>query len=112
VDNARVGPELERVWWQPGNSRRFAEFIVALTGKALTAEHLAARVNQSVEQRKADAKRDISRLKDVPERSGSVDLVAKIRVMHGHERVAELTGDFDAFCRQFADWIDAKVATA
>jgi len=112
VDNPRIGPELAKAWWRPGNSVRFAEFIVRLTGAKLSASHLAEHVNRSTDEAKRDAREAVARLASVPEFRGPVALDAKIRVIDGRESVAELSGDFDSFSSQFAKWIDGRVASA
>jgi hypothetical protein len=107
VDNPRVGPELAKVWWQPGNSVGFIEFIRRLTGHALSAAALAEHLNQTVEQRRVEAEQSIQALAGIPLAPAALDLAARIHVVHGHESVAELNGDFAKFAAQFATWIDA-----
>jgi hypothetical protein len=109
VDNPRVGPELAKIWWQPGNSVRFAEFVRRLTGKPLSAVPLSGRLNQTVEKRKADVHARIAKLADIAKGPEHVELEASIRVVHGTEVVAELRGDFAQFAQEFATWIDAHV---
>jgi hypothetical protein len=106
VDNPRVGPELAKVWWRPGNSIPFAEFVRNLTGRDLSAAPLAARLNQSAEQRKVEAHASVARLAQIPRAPQQVDLDARIHVVHGAESVAEYRGDFAEFATRFADWID------
>ena len=108
VDNPRVGPELSRIWWQPGNSVGFTEFVRRLTGHALSALPLAERVNQTVAERRAEAQRSIERLSSIPRATASVDLDARIHVVHGAQSVAELDGDFEQFATRFATWLDAR----
>jgi len=108
VDNPRIGPELAKVWWQPGNSIPFAEFVRKLTGQELTAAPLAERLNQTVTERKAEAHASVTRLAEVPQPSQQVDLDARIRVVHGAQAVAEYRGDFAKFSREFAAWIDTR----
>jgi hypothetical protein len=112
VDNPRVGPELAKVWWQPGNSVRFAEFVRRLTGQQLSAIPLAERLNQTVEKRQAEAHARVARLAEIPKGPGQIDLDARIRVVHGAEPVAELRGEFSQFAQDFAAWIDAHSASA
>ena len=113
VDNPRVGPELAKVWWQPGNSVRFADFVRRLTGHELSAQPLADSLNQSAQERRTEAQQRIAKLADVPVPARHFDLGARIRVVHGAESVAELNGDFAKFATDFATWIDAHtVATA
>ena len=106
VDNPRVGPELAKIWWQPGNSVGFTEFIRRLTGHALSAAPLAERLNQTVEQRRLEAHQSIAKLAEIPAAPSALELDARIHVVHGAESVAELDGDFGRFAAQFATWID------
>ncbi len=108
VDNPRIGPELARVWWQPGNSVRFAEFVRRLTGKSLTAAPLSEHVNATAEARKVSSRAAIARLSEVPHPPSLVELDAKIRVMHGNQLVSELDGDFSAFSARFSSWISSR----
>jgi len=109
VDNPRIGPELARVWWQPGNSVRFGELIRRLTGTPLSAVHYSEHLNATADEHKIATREAIARLESIAPGPLAVELDAKVRVVHGHETVAELGGDFGAFCRQFAEWVDRKV---
>lgn len=108
VDNPRVGPDLARLWWQPGNSLRFDEFVRRLTKEELSAEAFAHHVNRDLATALHDAHAAIERLERVPRFDGPVELDARLRVVHGREVVAELNGDFEACAAQFARWIDAR----
>ncbi len=107
VDNPRIGPEICESYWRPGNSRSFDQLVRDLTGEPLAARALAERVNRSADQAVAAARSSIERLESVPERSGPVELGARVRVVHARETIAELgeSGDFDDFSRRFADWV-------
>lgn len=108
VDNPRIGPDLARHYWSPGNSRAFGDFVQGLTGSPLSAAPLADRVNKTVRDALADARAAIGRLASIPEVAGPATLNARIRVVHGKERVAELgAAGFDAFSNDFARWVDA-----
>lgn len=108
VDNPKVGPELARVWWQPGNSLNFEEFVRRLCGAGLSAAPLARSLNRDAATAKREARESIERLARVPFGPERVELDARIRVVHGRETIAELAGNFDAFSAQFASWIDAQ----
>lgn len=108
VDNPKVGPELARVWWQPGNSVNFDEFVRRLCGASLTAAPLARSLNRDAATARREAREAIERLQRVPPGPATVELDARIRVVHGRETIAELGADFDAFSAQFARWIDAQ----
>ncbi|HEY0463438.1 MAG TPA: M3 family metallopeptidase [Polyangiaceae bacterium] len=112
VDNPGIGPELAKVWWQPGNSIAFADFVRKLTGQDLSAAPLADRLNQTAEQRKAEAHTSVVKLAQVPRASAQIDLDARIRVVHGAELVAEYRGDFSKFATEFASWIDSHANAA
>jgi len=110
VDNPKVGPELARVWWQPGNSVRFDEFVRRLCGSGLSAAPMARELNRDADTSIRDARNAIERLQRVPRGPARVELDARVRVVHGSETVAVLDGDFEAFSAQFERWIDAQVA--
>jgi len=108
VDNPRIGPDLRRVYWQPGNKHRFPEFIRALTGEEVTAVALAERVNRGEEEAIAAARGAVERLADIPGYTGAVELNAQIRVVHGNEEVASTEEGFDPAARVFAGWIESQ----
>ncbi|QDU99185.1 M3 family metallopeptidase [Lignipirellula cremea] len=111
VDNPAIGPDLKKVYWTPGNSRRFGEFIETLTGEPFSPEPLGRQVNRTVETTLAEAERSIEHLQDVPVFDGEVDLKANLRVMHGTAIVAGGEGKpFAETSRQFAAWIDERIA--
>ncbi|HYQ29292.1 MAG TPA: hypothetical protein VER04_18800, partial [Polyangiaceae bacterium] len=112
VDNPRVGPELAKVWWQPGNSIPFAQFVRNLTGRELSAAPLALRLNQTADQRKAEALESVAKLAQIPSASPQVDLDARIQIVHGAASVAEYRGDFSELATRFAEWIDTHVNAA
>jgi hypothetical protein len=112
VDNPGIGPELTRVWWQPGNSIPFADFVRKLTRHDLSAAPLAARLNQTAEQRKAEEHASVAKLAQLPRSLPQVDLDARIHVVHGAESVAEYRGDFAKFAAAFASWIDTHANAA
>jgi hypothetical protein len=105
VDNPRLGPELERVYWRPGNSRGMDEFLSEMTGAPLSAAAYAEHLVRDVDATLARARASVERLADVPRPRGPVELGARVRVVHGRETVAELDGDFETFAAAFARWI-------
>jgi hypothetical protein len=91
---------------------RFAEFVRRLTGKPLSAAPLSEHLNATAEMRKQASRAAIARLNDVARPSEPVALDARLRVVHGNELIAELDGDFAAFSRRFAAWIQAHSAAS
>jgi peptidase M3-like protein len=113
VDNPRIGPDLERAYWRPGNSVRFADAVERLCGRPLGAAALAASVNRDADTALREAREKVDRLASVPKPSGPVRLGADLTVIHGRETIARLEhGDFDAFAATFARWIDRLAATS
>jgi hypothetical protein len=105
LDNARVGAELATVWWQPGNSVSFADMVKRLTGRALGAGPLAAEVSASVDESRKAARATLARLHRSPTNTAAVELDAAIRIVDGHELVAEFAGDFATFSDKFGHFI-------
>ncbi|MBI1851935.1 MAG: peptidase M3 [Planctomycetes bacterium] len=110
VDNPRVGPDLERAYWRPGNSVAFSDAIERLTGQPLGAAALAARVNRTTDEALRESRAMVDRLSSIPEYRTPVRLGAKLTIIHGRETIARLEGDFAAFAATFARWIDRLVA--
>jgi hypothetical protein len=108
VDNPRLGPELARIYWRPGNGRGMDDFLNEMTGAPLSAAALAEHLVRDVDTTLRQARASIARLADVQQPSAPVALDARVRVVHGRETVAELDGDFDAFSDRFAAWIDSR----
>jgi hypothetical protein len=107
TDNPRVGPRLREVYWRPGNSLGFDDFLQRMTAAPLSAADLARHLNRSTDEALAEAREAVARLDSVPPRDGEVQLDAHVRVVHGRETVAELDGSFEACAEDFARWIDA-----
>jgi hypothetical protein len=107
VDNPRIGPDLRRAYWQPGNSRVFPEFVRGLTGEEVSPAALAEDVNRSADEAVAEARGMAARLASIPERRGPVDLDARIRVMHGREEIASTAQGFEPAAAAFSRWIES-----
>jgi Zn-dependent oligopeptidase len=113
VDNPKVGPELKKVYWQPGNQHSFGTFIERLTGEKVSAVPLANHVNRSADEAVAQAREAIETLSAVPEQSGEPALGASIRVVHGQEVVADTAAvGFNAAARSFSRWIEAQAVAS
>ena len=111
-DNPRIGPELARAYWQPGNSFSFLEFVPRLTAHELGADALAKRLSSDVESRLSEARESLARSASLPSVDAEPRLNARMRVVHGRESVAELGGDFEAFANEFAVWIERLERTS
>lgn len=110
VDNPRIGPDLRRTYWQPGNSRGFDEMICDLTGQHLGADAYARYLNRSAEEAVEQARAAVAHIETTPGFDGPISLNARIRVVHGRETIAECNGeDFEGFARTFAEWVEAQV---
>lgn len=111
IDNPNVGPELAEKFWRPGNSKNFLEFIESLTGEPFSARATVDLVNKSIDDVRADARRAIEKLDEIPAFTGPIDLDATISVVHGDEVIAE--GDsFDELSRRFASFVATADAAA
>ncbi len=109
LDNPKVGPALAKTYWQPGNSRRFPEFIQSLTGEAVAPTALAEHVNRGTDDALDEARAAVAKLDQIPAFEGAVELGADIKVVHGNEEVASTAdGGFDGAAATFATWIEAQ----
>ncbi len=111
VDNPRIGEDLRRVYWQPGNSKRFPELIADLTGAPLGADALARAATMSGDEVVAEARAAIARLDEIPTFDGDVDLRGHIAIAHGNETIASTSAaSFDELCAGFEAWVDAQTS--
>ncbi|MFA5249146.1 MAG: M3 family metallopeptidase [Candidatus Paceibacterota bacterium] len=104
VDNPNVGKEMEKVW-RLGASRSFNEFVMAATGKKLSAEAFLKEATSSIDAILRRAKRRINRLKTVPARKGKIGLNAKISVVHGKKAIATNKKSFEDMAEKYRLWI-------
>jgi hypothetical protein len=105
TDNPRIGPDLARHYWAPGNAATFNETLQSLTGRPLQADALVAACNRSSDEVVAQARQAVARVQ--PDFAPPpVDLGAHIRVVHGKETVADTgQGGFAAAGQAFSTWI-------
>jgi len=87
-DNPAIGPRLREVYWRPGNSRRFADFIQAMTGRPFSMDDLVADAAMSADEAVAKQHRTLERLKDIPPWEGDLDLDCTLSLVHGREVIA------------------------
>lgn len=106
TDNAKIGPDMSKGYWAPGNQRSFDETVVAVTGKSLSADALADDCNETVENAVNAAHEAYARALQEGPYTGPVELDASIRVIHGKTEVASTErGGFDGAAGDFARWI-------
>lgn len=110
-DNPRIGPDVAKHYWAPGNAATFQETLIALTGKPLSADALVAACDKTGDQACAEAREAIRRIGTVPRFEGKIDLDATVRVIHGRETIASTEqGGFEGAARDFAAWIAGQEA--
>jgi hypothetical protein len=113
TDNPRVGPDLARAYWAPGNSVTFDETLRALCGCGLDAGALAEVCNRDVDDALALAREAIAAQKSRPIATGPVDLDAVVRVVHGRELICDSgVESLEACAERFARWIGTLEAEA
>lgn len=107
MDNPRIGPDLARIYWRPGNSKTFLELVEELTGEPFSARATSELVTRPVEEVLADADRRIASIDRIPRFEGEVRLRATIRVVHGDQVIGQAGGDeaLDGVSERFSEWI-------
>lgn len=108
TDNPNVGPELAKGYWAAGNSVTFMDLVKNVTGKPFSADALVKNANQSADEAVAEARAMKEKLKEIPEYTGSLDLDANIRVIHGNEELTHFANgaEFPRANAEFIQWID------
>lgn len=111
TDNPKIGPDLAKHYWAPGNAASFLETIQGLTGQPFSADALVESCNMTAEQAIQKAKRSIETLQQVASYQGVVDLNARICVVDGDLQVADTHNHtFTQAATDFSQWIQQKEA--
>jgi hypothetical protein len=111
TDNPRIGPDLARSYWQPGNAQTFDQTLTALIGSPLSADALVDACNRTPAAAFAEALSDVERARDVAPFDAPVALDATVRVVHGTDEVATTEdGGFEGACLAFERWVDERSA--
>lgn len=107
LDNPRVGPDLAKHYWNPGNSRTFLALVEELTGKPFSADALVRDSNREVREAQDDAAKSLEREKRIPKSTAPIDLDARIALVHGDEVIASnRKGEpFERMEQDFAAWL-------
>jgi Zn-dependent oligopeptidase len=106
TNNPRIGPELGRDYWAPGNGATFDETLVRLTGSPLGIDALLRRVSRTPEQAVAEGLACLEQAQRRGEAESTLDLDAQIRVVHGNETVTSTReSGFEGAGRDFSDWV-------
>lgn len=106
VDNPRIGPDLAKHYWAPGNAVTFNDTLRALTGSPLSADAIVESCNRTVDEAVASGREAVARLASVAPHTGPIHLDGTVRVIHGRELVASSEGStFERAADDFEAWI-------
>lgn len=108
VDNPHVGHLLAMHCWAPGNSATLDQTLTALTGEPLNPSYLAAQCNRSAEEAWRRALNALSCGDRTEAVSGSMEMDARISLVHGSERIADNEVSLQAMYAGFERWIERK----
>jgi hypothetical protein len=112
MDNPKIGPELAKHYWLPGNSKTLNEMLHGLTGETLSPVPLARHVGRTADEAVAEARERIRRFDGVRAFTGTFDLDARLAAVHGNDVIATSEHGFASFASAFERWIDAKIGEA
>ena len=108
TDNPQIGPKLCEVYWRPGNSIRFVDFIARMTQTPFSMDALVEDVSLSADEAVAQQRAKIERIKAVPAFSGTVDLDCTLRMVHGDQVIASTeTASFEDVADAYSKWLDS-----
>jgi len=106
TDNPAIGPRLKEVYWQPGNSLSFMDFIERLTGRPFSMDALVDDASLSVEEAVAAQRAKIARLAEAPPFTGKIELDCCLRMVHGDRVIASTESmDFEAVAESYRQWL-------
>jgi oligoendopeptidase F len=107
TDNPHVGADLEKSYWNPGNSLTHSQTIESLTGQKLSGKELAAHCNLSNDELWKMAKRQMESAKSRAPEKSPVDarLEARIHIVHGAQELGNNLGSPEEMWSGFQSWI-------
>jgi len=104
VDNPKVGKEMEKVW-KFGSSKTFAELVKIATGKPLSSKAFITSVTNTVDTKIKKAKMKIKKLQAIRMYTKKIDLKARIKLVHGKEKIADNRKSFEQMAHQFKKYL-------
>ena len=113
MDNPKIGPDLARVYWRPGNSISFPQFIENMTGDTVAADALARAAARTGDEAVAQARQAVDRASSIPRFEGEVALEGTVTIAHGNETIASTNDEpFAEVCARFETWIENRESNA
>jgi len=105
-DNPAVGPRLRDVYWRPGNSVTFVDFIQRMSGRPFSMDDLVNDASLTIEEAIEQARASVKKLESVPEFTGKVELDAVIKMVHGAEVIASTeNSSFEEAAAKYCEWV-------
>jgi Zn-dependent oligopeptidase len=104
VDNPKVGQEMTKVW-KLGARKTFKEMVQVATGKPLSAKAFLKSVTRSIPDILKVAKQRITRLEKVKPYTGTINLNARISMVHGKQEIANSQKGFEAMAKKYKAWV-------
>ncbi len=108
TDNPRIGPDLAKHYWAPGNAHTHDQTLRNLTGEGFNARYLADACNQSVADAWARAQASMQAAAARPAPSDGSPLNATIRIVDGATLIADNQVSDTQLCADFAAWIEQR----
>lgn len=105
VDNPNIGKEMKKVW-KLAASRPSNEFVKLVTGKKASPEAYIKSVTMSTEEKIAQAKQRIARLKKVKRYTKPVNLNGTVIMMHGKKKIADSKQGFEKMAEKYKKWLN------
>ncbi len=106
TDNPAVGPRLREVYWRPGNSVSFVDFIERMSGRPFSMDDLVNDASLTVEEAIDEARNSVRKLENVPEFTGKVELDAIIKLVHGAQVIASTeNSSFEEAAAEYSAWV-------
>jgi len=112
VDSVRVGEALRSGFWEPGNTQPYLDLVAKVTGRPLSADAWVSVLEEPLESKIARERKAFEEgVAAGPKFSdlSSIDLGARVVIMHGDEKVADSGEDERGLAgvdAKFRAWID------
>ena len=106
LNEPRIGADLAKIYWAPGNTELFFDLVKSMTGSPLTADAwvavLAEPVEDLLKREKAEYDAGVAEAKEVV----AIELGCRLELVHGDHVIADSQKEdgFLGACAKFKAW--------
>ncbi|PWU13180.1 MAG: peptidase M3, partial [Bdellovibrio sp.] len=110
VDNPRLGRELTKFYWAPGNSLTFLEYVTNLTGENFSADAAVSELTHPISAAGRDVEEALELEARTPHPAEPVNLNVNLIMEHGGQVITDnMNGkSFEQMAEEYAQWLQKQ----